>query len=182
MEWPRGRQAIGWATLFFAAGALFPVPWQLVLSIMLLSAFFFVWSFAPHQVRQTARRISPDWKLDEKLERLAEALEGPAPVPAEHVDEMLKLLDAGTEIMKREVHVPEFYEKWKRDLDAWVSATAAFLELHFGNADREMFMVLEPSPAGTMPGALDEQHSRDLRQLMNRLRRLRMITKRYGVR
>ena len=89
-------------------------------------------------------------------------------------------MEAGTEIMKRPVHVPDLYEAWKRDLDAWVSGTAAFLEREFGRAERDLFTVLETAPAGMVPGALDLDHSRELRHLMNRLRRLKIISRRYG--
>jgi hypothetical protein len=176
----RGRLEIGWGAILFAGGALMPMSWQVALLIAAMGVFFLVWSFAPRQVDRAARLIAPDWKLNEKLDRLARAVDGPPPVPREKVDRIEERMDAGTEILEREVDVPDIYPKWKRDLDAWVTDTAAFLEREFGNAEREMFVTLAPAPEGMMPGALDPDHSRERRQLMNRLRRLKLISRRYG--
>jgi len=180
MQSTRGRLEIGWGAILFAGGALMPMAWQVAALFALTGVFFLAWSFAPGEVERAARRIAPDWKLDDKLARLARAVDGPPPVPREQLGRMEEFVDAGTEIMKREVNVPELYTRWKQDLDAWVAATTAFLEREFGRAEREMFAALEPAPAGTVSGALNQEHSRELRQLMNRLRRLKIISKRYG--
>lgn len=180
MQAIRGRLEIGWGAILFGGGALMPLAWQVAVVIVGVGVFFLVWSFAPGPVRRAARRVAPDWKLDEKLDRFAQAVDGPPPVPREQLGRMEELMDAGSDIMKREVNLPDLYENWKRDLDAWVCGTAAFLEREFGNAEKEMFVTLEPVAAGTMPGAFDAEHSRELRQLMNRMRRLKIIAKRYG--
>lgn len=180
MRSTRGRLEIGWGAILFAGGALMPMAWQVAVLIAGLGVFFLVWSFAPRQVDRAARLIAPDWRLHEKLDRLAQAVDGPPPVAREQLDRIDERMDAGNEIRQREVNLPDLYAKWKRDLDGWVSETAAFLEREFGNAEREMFVALAPAPEGVMPGAFDEAHSRELRQLMNRLRRLKIISQRYG--
>lgn len=181
MKLSGGRPIIGWGTALFAAGALTPLPWQVGMLIALLATFLLVWTYAPHVVDRAAHRLPPDWNLDRKLGLLAEALDGPSTQHEERMGHLAAIRDAGTEILERKVNVPEVYEGWKRDLDAWVTKTSAFLDREFGNAAREMFMALEPAPARSIRKAINPEHGRDLWQLSNRLRRLTVITKRYGV-
>jgi hypothetical protein len=175
-----GRPIIGWGTALFAAGALTPLPWEIGVLIALIATFLLVWSYAPHYVAQAAHRVPPEWQLDRKLDLVAQALDGPASQHEERMGRLANLTKAGTEIMERKVTVPDLYEAWKRDLDSWVSRTSSLLEQEFGNAAREMFMDLEPAPARSIRGAVNPEHGREMWQLMNRLRRLTVITKRYG--
>lgn len=175
-----GRQVIGWGTALFTAGMLTPFVWQMAAASGLIAAFLLVWAYAPQVVDRAADRLPPEWQLDRKLGRLATAMDGPASQHDQRLGRLTELRDIGTEILKRRVNFPDLYAKWKRDLDTWVAATSTFLEQEFGKAAREMFMALEPAPAQRMPGALNPDHARDLRDLMNRLRRLTVITKRYG--